>query len=191
MADLIPASIKDVSTEAYNEMLEKLSDLDLSSLLVYVIDRVDASALPALIDQFHVSGVEGATLAETDANRRELVKNSIAIHRGKGTPGAVRRAISAAGFGDSTVYERPGDLKYDGVRHYDGLSTYGQVPGQWVTYHVILSRAVTNDQAQLIRELCDEFAPARCRLLQLVYTAAAIRYNGTARYDGSYNHGIA
>ncbi|EAM6083284.1 phage tail protein, partial [Salmonella enterica] len=33
------------------------------------------------------------------------------------------------------------------------------------------------------------FAPARCELASLDFTAAPIRYNNTARYNGTYNHG--
>lgn len=191
MADerLIPGSIADDSALAYNEMADRLGSLDLVPLLVYIVDLVPAGALPHLIEQFHVAGIEGATLAETEQNQRELIKNAIGLHRTKGTPGAIKRAIRSAGFGEIEIVERPGELKYDGVRTYDGLMTYGPDAGEWATYYVIMSRAVTNEQAELIRQLCDEFAPARCHLEGIIYTAAAIRYNGEARYDGSYNHG--
>lgn len=193
MADdrLIPGSVNDPSAQAYNEMAERLGTLDITCLLVYLVDLVDASVLPHLIEQFHVAGIEGGALAESDADRRELIKQSIAMHKRKGTPGSIKRAIRAAGFGEVTIIERPGELNYDGTYSYNGLNTYGLAAGAWAHYHVRLERPITNDQAVLLRALCAEFAPARCRLLSLIYTEVAIRYNATAVYDGSYNHGTA
>ncbi|EEO9900260.1 phage tail protein, partial [Salmonella enterica] len=48
---------------------------------------------------------------------------------------------------------------------------------------------ITNDQAALLRKTLEVFAPARCELASLDFTAAPIRYNNTARYNGTYNHG--
>lgn len=191
MADrrLIPESIRDASTLAMNELIDRLGSLDIAPLLIYMVDYVEATALPLLIEQFHVAGNEGANLAENDTNRRSLVKRAIAIHRLKGTPASLKQAIHDAGFGDTEIVERPGELRYDGRAKYDGLHTYGPDPGEWAEYHLIMSRPVTHDQALLIRALCDEFAPARCHLKSIVYTEAALRYNGQARYDGSYNYG--
>jgi hypothetical protein len=185
---LIPGSIRDTSTIAINELISRLEALDISQLLIYLIDSVDATALPHLIDQFHVAGIEGSNLAENAANRRSLVKQAIIIHRLKGTLAGLRQAIRSAGFGEIEIIEQPNALKYDGSRTYSGLMVYGN-PSQWATYYVVMLRAVTNGQADLIRQLCIEFAPARCHLLGIDYTAAAIRYNDTAHYDGSYNHG--
>ncbi|EAM9430667.1 phage tail protein, partial [Salmonella enterica] len=58
-------------------------------------------------------------------------------------------------------------------------------------YRIKLSQAVTNDQARLMRKTLAAFAPARCELASLDFVAAPIRYNNTARYDGTYNHGSA
>lgn len=191
MADrrLIPQSICDDSTLAMNELIDRIGSLDIRPLLIYIIDTVEPTALPHLIEQFCVSGNEGGNLAENVTNRRSLVKRAIALHRLKGTPASLKQAIHDAGFGDVSIIERPGELKYNGVARYNGLYTYGPDPGEWAEYHLIMTRPVTHDQAVLIRALCDEFAPARCHLKSIVYTEAALRYNGIAKYDGSYNYG--
>lgn len=187
---LIPDSIRDTSTLALNELIDRMGTLDLTPLLVYLIDNVAESALLHLINQFHIAGIEGGALAENATNRRTLVKNAIAIHRKKGTPAGIKRAIAAAGFGDVAIVERPGELTRNGSGRRDALYTHGSNPGQWINYHLIMQRPVTNDQAVLIRDLCSEFAPARCKLVHIVYTEAPLRHNGHGRRDGSYNHGM-
>lgn len=94
----IPAGIRDASTEAMAELMDRLGEIDFSPLLVCLIDLVSASALPHLLEQFHVLGVEGGRLAESDAERRNLIKGSFDAHRYKGTLYSVRRAIESIGL---------------------------------------------------------------------------------------------
>ena len=58
-------------------------------------------------------------------------------------------------------------------------------------YRVILARPVTTDQANRIKRLLAEMAPARCHLAALDYTMAPVTYNGAATYNGNYNHGAS
>lgn len=99
MADqrLIPAGIRDVSSLAFNEVIDRLGQVPLDRLLVNLVDNVSATALHHLIEQFHVAGWEGGTQAITDADRRTLIKRAIALHRYKGTPWAVKQALAATG----------------------------------------------------------------------------------------------
>lgn len=103
MADkrLIPDGIRDSSTEAFNELIERLGTLDLTPLLIYIIDNVHASALPHLAWQFHIEGWE---LAETEEEKRALIKKAIELHRYKGTKWAVENAIKVLGI-DAEVRE--------------------------------------------------------------------------------------
>ena len=100
----VPAGISDESTEALNDLSDRLGGLDLSPLLVYLIDIVSPSALPHLMDQFHVLGMEGSRLANSDADRRGLVKGSFDAHRHKGTRYSIHRAIDSLGL-NSTIQE--------------------------------------------------------------------------------------
>jgi phage tail P2-like protein len=97
MADkrLIPPGIKDLNTEVFNELIDRLGTLDLTPLLIYIIDDVDSSALPHLAHQFHIEGWE---LAQTEQEKRNLIKKAIELHRYKGTKWAVINALSAAGY---------------------------------------------------------------------------------------------
>lgn len=100
MADkrLIPDGIRDVSTEALNELIDRLGTLDLTPLLIYIIDQVNSSALPHLAEQFHVTGLEGWELARTDAEKRGLIKRAIELHRYKGTVRAIKDVLRVLGL---------------------------------------------------------------------------------------------
>ncbi|WP_414165200.1 phage tail protein I [Superficieibacter sp. BNK-5] len=76
-----------------NIAAERFAQLDLTALLVYLVDLVDASALPSLAEQFHVQGLEGWLFASDEQEKRELIKQAIELHKYKGTPWAVRRVL--------------------------------------------------------------------------------------------------
>ncbi len=76
-----------------NIAAERFAQLDMTTLLVYLVDVVDASALPSLAEQFHVQGLEGWLFASNEQEKRELIKQSIELHKYKGTAWAVRRVL--------------------------------------------------------------------------------------------------
>ncbi|MEI8390098.1 MAG: phage tail protein I [bacterium] len=88
---LIP--IKDESSLAFNELFDRLGTLDLTSLLVYLVDEVEASALPHLAEQFHVMGNEGWLQVNTDTEKRNLIKQAVDIHKYKGTKYALLKIL--------------------------------------------------------------------------------------------------
>ena len=78
-----------------------MGELDLTRLLIYDIDNVEAAALPLLIDQFHLD--EFVSDGATDNVLRGLIKQAIELHRYKGTPWAVRTALDIFGGGAKVV----------------------------------------------------------------------------------------
>lgn len=97
MADLQlpPALAGDERFALLCELLEeRFAGLDLSAMLVYLIDVVPASVLPHLAEQFHVLGYEGWLFAEGEAERRALIKQAVELHRHKGTPWAIEQALA-------------------------------------------------------------------------------------------------
>lgn len=161
----------------------RFSGISLTPLLVYLIDMTESSALPWLAGQLSLTGDNGWDLAESDESKRELIKNAIELFRYKGTPWSVRQVIRNLGFGEIELREGAEGLEAS-------IATKYPPETHWALYQVILlSTPVTNDQAALIRRTLESFAPARSELAVLDFTAAPIRYNNTARYDGSYNHG--
>jgi len=87
----------------YNIIKETLAEMDLSKMLVYIIDTVDASALPYLAAQFDVLGYNGFRLAQTEAAQRAVLKQAISLHKYKGTEWAIEQALISIGFSDITI----------------------------------------------------------------------------------------
>ncbi|MCO5238877.1 MAG: phage tail protein I [Chitinophagaceae bacterium] len=103
-------SIKDIPHLLQFDLVAKkrLDALQLDALLVYLIDTVDASAIPYLAAQFDVLGYKGLRLATTDEQRRDVIKRAIELHRFKGTVWAVREALRNIGYPDIVLTEHVG-----------------------------------------------------------------------------------
>lgn len=95
MADQLPPALAgDERFAILCELLQQEFDsLDLSPMLVYLVDVVPAQVLPHLAEQFHVMGLEGWRYARDDQEQRELIKRAIELHRYKGTPWAIEQVL--------------------------------------------------------------------------------------------------
>jgi len=192
MPELPPPLVGDARMATLARLIwEQYAQTDLSPLLVYLVDTVRDDLLVHLADQFHVMGIEGWNLAETPAQQRRLIKESIAMHRMKGTPRALYALVERLGFGRIQIQEGIGKLHYDGQHAYNAHMLYGD-PHAWPIYRIVmLDCALTNDQAAALRKALAAYAPARCKLAALDYQSVPIRYNGQASFDGQYNYGSA
>ncbi len=85
--------INDISSYAFDEVFARYNALETDMLLVYLVDNVNASALPHLAEQFHIMGNEGWLYATTESEKRELIKNAIELHRYKGTKYALHKVL--------------------------------------------------------------------------------------------------
>ena len=179
----------DISLRTLGRLAGRLDNIDLSVLMVYLVDIVDSSALPWLGEQFSLFG-DGWELAESDDVRRMLIKSAIELHRYKGTPWAIREIVRRLGFGEVRIIEGLNGQTYDGSINYNGSHVYG-AGSYWAHYRIIMNSVITNDQAALLRKTLAAFAPARCLLAALDYQAVPLRYNGRAAYDGNFNFGAA
>jgi len=91
---------------AFDAMVaQRMNDIEIENLLVYVIDTVSASALPTLARQFDIEGFRGYFLATTDEQRRAIIKQAIELKRYMGTVWSIRQAMIAVGFQDATLVE--------------------------------------------------------------------------------------
>ena len=99
MADTLiqPSLAQDPNVVALAALAERITYLDVSPVVTHDIDRVPASALPHLADQFHMRHTVAWRRAKTDAERRGLVKAGIQRHRIKGTLAGFRLAAADAG----------------------------------------------------------------------------------------------
>jgi len=87
---------------------QRMANINLEQLLVYVIDTVDATALPWLAKQFDVLGYRGMRLATTEAQQREVIKTAIQLKRYSGTPWAIKTALRSIGYPDAVLVENAG-----------------------------------------------------------------------------------
>lgn len=161
---------------AFDEMAEaRLAALDLSVLLIYLIDIVNVDALPILAEQFDILGFKGYGLASTEAEKRAVIKKAIELHRYKGTPWSIREALRTLGYPTTTIQERIGTVAVplDGSWRYDGSRFYGIPSSAWATFRVIVSAVqagvITPQIASDIRALILEYKNARSALIGLAF----------------------
>lgn len=157
---------------AFDELAkERLEGLDLSVLLVYMVDSAPAESLFYLASQFDVLGWKGWSLANNDADRRALIKRAIELHRYKGTVWAIKQAVQSVGFTDCKVIEHVG-LDYDGTANFDGSNNYAG--GHWANFRVKigLSDTIVVDVTliELVHRLVLEYKNVRSFLVGISFT---------------------
>lgn len=138
---LIPAGMRDERALAFAAVLARLGELDLSPLLVYLVDQAPETVLPHLAEQFSVLGYDGWLMTTTDDERRALIKKSVELHRYKGTPWAIKEVIKAVGFPDVEIFERPPKRYHDGTITRDRSDYYGIPGAQWALFRVLVDLA--------------------------------------------------
>lgn len=186
---LLPESIKCPLTLAAEAAITRLTELNFSVLDIYNIDTVPESVLYDLADQFNVLGYRGWLLADTEQQRRTLIKNAIELHRTAGTPFAVKQALASVGYENAQIIENPG-LRYDGSATYDGSQTYrGSSLGQFIVILDNERSSVSASQIELIIALINEWKNARSHLLDLrigdiSLFSNPLFYDGSILYDG-------
>ena len=193
MADqllLPPPLAGDERFRVLGQLAARVSEVDLSPLLVYLVDTVDASALPVLAEQFHLLG-EGWELAPNEDERRLLIKTSIELHRHKGTPYAVRLIFRVLGMGEIDLIEGRGGYRRDGTCRREAFYVRGDSSEHWAVYRVVCYQLITTHQALLARSMLETVAPVRCLLYDIDFSSAALVRNGYALRDGTYSRGSA
>lgn len=187
MAKLIASGITGVPhLEAFDTLIKsRLEGIDLTPLLVYLIDTTDADALPFLAEQFHVMGWEGWALTTNDTERRELIKKAIELHRYKGTRWAIKNGLKSVGYGDTEIIEHVG-VEYDGSYTHNGAKFY--VGGNWATFRVKLNvpsdkPVGTAERAKIISMIL-EYKNVRSLLVDITFIVDLSDYwNGDEVFD--------
>lgn len=181
MANLLASGISNVEyLAAFDEMVEqRLAALDVEAVLIYLIDTVDVDALPSLAAQFDVLGYKGYGLAQTEAEKRAVIKKAIELHRYKGTPWSIKEALKAIGYYGALIEERLVEQRYyDGTLNHNGSQLYG--PGHWADFRVTIdlgnTAGVTALTASDAVQLILEYKNARSRLRDVSYMANITEY---------------
>lgn len=176
---IIASAVRQIKHIAdFDELIKQRMDgIDMNALFVYMVDTVDSKALIYLADQFDVLGFKGWALAQTDPEKRELIKSAIELHKHKGTAFAIRRAISQAisaiQYNDITIQERVnlGGIFHNGLFYRNGSRFRGQT--HWTNFRVFIDiahyGALTVDIEFLILQLILAYKNERSHLLNLSF----------------------
>lgn len=121
--------------------------------------------------------------------KRRSIRESVQVHRKKGTVASIRRALAALGLTNVRIYEKYG-TPYDGSRDYDG-SIIHEGADHWAEYRVYIDSPMTIARGAEVREVLAATAPVRCHLVGLFFTEAANAHDGAILYDGTFAHGVA
>lgn len=186
LATLLPPNAT-AAEHRIEQATARLGSLPVTLRELWKVDTCPDNLLPWLAWALQVDVWDPAWSDET---QRSVISGAIDVHRRKGTMWSIKRALANAGYGDATITEGDSANTHDGADIYNGIKLYtGGL--DWAKYRLILARPITNAQADQIRKLLSFVAPARCHLVELVFTQIANLYNGAVTYDGTYNYGVA
>ncbi|NEZ43210.1 phage tail protein I [Paenibacillus alvei] len=106
LIDLIPPNLHEdenvrAAAAAIDAELQHVTEILPDVAILHNIDKLDEQLVDELAYQFHVDFYDSELPIE---QKRELVKNSLAWHKRKGTPSAVAELISTI-FGDGRIEE--------------------------------------------------------------------------------------
>lgn len=159
---------------ALSRLSERLNTLDMSALLVYLVDSAKPQALPYLAEQFHVMGLEGWSAAETDEAQRSLIKSAIELHRHKGTPWAMKQVLRNVGYADAVIEEGLPPLRYDGATSYNAEEKYSN-GSRWAVFRLLVdigeSKGVGGEELSRLLGMIESVKPARAVLRDISYRA--------------------
>lgn len=150
-------------------------------------DRCPAALLPWLAWALSVDVWDAAWPEDV---KRRAIRESLSIHRIKGSRASVERAVAAMDLGKVEIVEGASALRHNGTALHDGTQTHGAA-AHWASYRVFAARPVSNAQADQIRASLAATAPARSHLAALDFTVAPLLYDGAGTHNAAFNHGVA
>lgn len=105
-----------------------------------------------------------------EATKRAVIQSSRAVHRHKGTPGAVAAVLASLGHADAEVIERSDLWAHNGQHKRDGKREHGNAL-QWARFKILLQRHITDEEAAAIRFAVAQVKRNCCELAELRYPA--------------------
>lgn len=133
-----------------------------------------------------------------DGRKREVIADSVMVHRRKGTPWAVKRTLELMGYGTAELTEyatmpKIGDAPPIGGDWYIGWSGMS-----WADYIVTIKQPIKREDADRIEARLASVAPARCRLWKIIVADGVYYAIGDGLWTigadivigGSYNYEV-
>lgn len=157
---------------AFDQVLAERFDLlsvAAGSTLMDLYDTVDARLLDYLAEEWDLLGWKGWALAETEQQKRDLLKAAYDIKRTMGTPYAIRRAATALGIRGYIRIQEGVGFFLDGEYYLDGSMFLGA--GRWATFAVFFNTAdnpgIGSDRLNQFKNMIEEYKPVRSRLIKV------------------------
>jgi phage tail P2-like protein len=192
-------SLLPLNSTEYERALEgaaaRISDVPVLVRESWDPDLCPAALLPWLADAFSVDSWDPTW---TEAQKRQTIKDSVFVHRHKGTIGAVKRALAALGF-DIRVQEWFNQLPLGASYTFRLLLTADQVGfDQPAVLHVTdvvnATKNLRSHLTEIVPQVITTAGPVMAGVTGMGMDMTAIgfeyslKYDGTAKYDGTYRH---
>lgn len=149
---LVAPQAKDARSIAIEHLMAGFEGLNLTPIIVHQIDNVASDNLPHLAKHLHLTGQLWDCLPN-DSVKRQALKDAFLWHYKKGTPWAIKKALSWLGF-DVEIFED----------RFDNDT-------RWTEYELQFGDDFnpTKDTIRAIVDLAKYSAPARAHLKRLFY----------------------
>lgn len=135
--------------------------------------RCPAALLPWLAWSLSVDDWDPDWPVET---KRQVIAQSVEVHRHKGTIGAVKTALRAMGYVDARIIEDQELPRYGTGWQFGSGWEYGPSDPHWADYWVEVLTPISRPQAEAIRDRLGNIAPVRCRLRAVRLTGVFYAY---------------
>lgn len=163
-SNLLPGAMASVPhLKAFDDMIrERMSNIDISPCMMYMIDTCSPDALPYLADQFDIAQFRDYQLAPDDATRRALIKKAVNTRAYMGTVWIIKQAFIAVGFDPALLVERAGE----GADPVHGWAQFKTTLGGG-------SLPVASIPSLALSDLILQYKPARCQWLGVEFSIDA------------------
>ncbi|MDF1687313.1 MAG: phage tail protein I [Parvibaculaceae bacterium] len=121
--------------------------------------------------------------------KREVVAQAIKVHRHKGTPGALKDMLRAAGYGEVELVEGLDARRRDGHVNRDGIYFHSEFE-HWALFNLRLLSPVSIEQANQIKTLVNRVKREVCELHAFIYDRALNLHNNVILRDGTFTRGV-
>ena len=153
------APINDINLKIFDEICEeRFGKLNLDAVLVSIIDNVPSDTLPHLAEQYHITGNEGWLQALSEAEKRNLIKSAIKMHRYKGTKYAIEEIFNTLNI----------------VGNVKEWFNYGGKPYYFKVILQIFNRSINEETETKLRALIDEYKNERSWLEQIEFFLSSL-----------------
>lgn len=182
----------------YDVIKETIAEVNLGDLLIYMIDNCDVALLPFFAEQFDVLGYKGWRLAQTEDDRRGIIKRSIELHRYKGTEWAIKESLKSIGFSDIELIKTGYDhwAKF-GIKITNGTtqltdSAVFDITQMVVEYKravCVLEEILITIQVEDVLYVDDSIARVDVAISASdnLVLSGTIKYDGETEFDGAYS----